>query len=211
MAENYQSPQSGTSPSVPEGQTNQGYQPDMAQRASSAFSDLKDKATEDLQQVRDLAEDQAQRAMDKGVEIASEQKNFVARQLSGIATALEKVGGELERGDQSAVGQYARELGSSAKKFATDIKDRDLGEIATMAEDFGRRQPAAFLGIAALAGFAASRFVTASARRHPKNMASMNQPLGVSSAGQQPASTASSTASTPTGVSTSYSEGRYNA
>jgi hypothetical protein len=34
-----------------------------------------------------------------------------------------------------------------------------------MAERFGRRQPVAFLGIAALAGFAAGRFAMASARR----------------------------------------------
>jgi hypothetical protein len=34
-----------------------------------------------------------------------------------------------------------------------------------IAQDFGRRQPAAFLGAAALLGFAASRFLLASAKR----------------------------------------------
>ncbi len=49
--------------------------------------------------------------------------------------------------------------------LAKQMEGRDLGEVATMAEEFGRKQPLAFLGIAALAGLAASRFLTASAKR----------------------------------------------
>jgi len=132
---------------------------------SEKLSELKDKAAEDFAQVRQAAAEQAQAAMDMTVEKAAERKNFVARQLGGVAQALEKVGSELERGDQQTLGQYTRDLGNSAKRIAEDMRNRDLGEVAAIAEDFGRKQPAAFLGLAALAGFAASRFVMASARR----------------------------------------------
>lgn len=131
------------------------------------LSDLKDRATEDLQELKHAAKDQAQQALEKTSEMAAEQKNFIATQLGAVATALEKVGGELNQGDEKTVGRYAQDLGGSAKRLAADLKDRDMREIASMAEDFGRKQPLAFLGLAALAGLAASRFVTASAARHP--------------------------------------------
>jgi hypothetical protein len=85
--------------------------------------------------------------------------------VSGIAAAFEKVGAELEASDQRQVGRYAREIGSSVAAVAKRIEGKDLGEIATLAENFGRRQPMAFLGIAALAGLTASRFLIASSKR----------------------------------------------
>ena len=84
-----------------------------------------------------------------------------------MATALEKVGAELEASDQPEVGRYAKQIGRSVQSFATQMKDKDIGEIAVMAEEFGRKQPLAFLGIAALAGLTASRFLTASAKLSP--------------------------------------------
>ncbi|GLR57393.1 hypothetical protein [Rhizobium indigoferae] len=95
--------------------------------------------------------------------MVSDQANFAARQVGGVATALEKVGAELEASDQPEVGRYAKQIGRSVQGFATQMKDKDIGEIAAMAEEFGRKQPLAFLGIAALAGLTASRFLTATA------------------------------------------------
>lgn len=99
--------------------------------------------------------------------MVSEQTTFAARQVGGIATALEKVGAELEASDQPEVGRYARQIGRSVQSVARQMKDKNIGEIAALAEEFGRKQPLAFLGIAALAGLSASRFLTASAKRSP--------------------------------------------
>jgi hypothetical protein len=151
----------GASTSAPPYSSQQASSPGAADK----LSDLKDKAAEDFAQIRDAARDHAQAAMDMTASQATEQKNFVARQLSGVAEALQKVGSELQRGDQQTLGKYTADLGGGAKRIAEDIRDRDLGEVTSMVEDFGRRQPVAFLGLAALAGFAASRFVTASAQR----------------------------------------------
>lgn len=152
--------------------------PQMSNQSSSTggtakpgLSDLQDRATKDLSEIKHAAKDQAQQALDKTSEMAAEQKNFIATQLGAVASALEKVGGELNQGDGKAVGRYASDLGGSAKRLAADLKDRDMREIASMAEDFGRKQPLAFLGLAALAGLAASRFVTASAERHAPSKA----------------------------------------
>jgi len=59
-------------------------------------------------------------------------------------------------------------MGKSVQRIAKDLEGKDLGAVATMAEDFGRKQPLAFLGAAALAGLAASRFLTATANRSTK-------------------------------------------
>lgn len=128
-------------------------------------SGLKDKVEQDWQSAKSAAQAELTHAGQRAKEAAAEQKNYAADRVGGLASAIEKVGSELEQGDQREVGRYARQIGSTIQGFADDIKGKDMGEIARMAGDFGRRQPAAFLGIAALAGFAASRFLTASAEQ----------------------------------------------
>ncbi|WEX73925.1 nutrient deprivation-induced protein [Sinorhizobium numidicum] len=129
---------------------------------------LQQAVRQDLDEVGRLADDQTEQAKTAVKRAAKDEKNLAARQLSGIAKAIEKVGTELEQSDQQDLGRYARQIGNSLQRFAQDVEHRELGEIAAMAEDFGRRQPLAFLGIAAIAGLAASRFLTASAQRHTR-------------------------------------------
>lgn len=139
------------------------------QAAGQPAGGLKDKITDDWQSAKSAARTEFTHATQHAKTAAGDQKNFAAERVSGVASAIEKVGSELEQGDQPEVGRYAKQIGSSIQRFARDIKGKDMGEIAAMAEDFGRRQPAALLGIAALAGFAASRFLTASAVRRTDN------------------------------------------
>ena len=184
------------SPGQPSGQVGQPPLPASA-AAGEAGGSLKEKAAEDWQAVKTTAQEQISRAGQQAREAAGEQKDFAATRVSGIASAIERVGSELEQGDQREVGRYARQIGEGLQRFADDLKGKDLGEVAAMAEDFGRRQPGAFLGIAALAGFAASRFLTASADRRPRASAKSD---GITRAG---GSTATASASTFTSSSTS--------
>lgn len=136
-------------------------------QAEPSLADLKSKLADDVTAARDTIKEGADTAVEKVNEAISEQTYFAARQVGGIATALEKVGAELEASDQPEVGRYARQIGRSVQTAAKRMEGKDLGEIAVMAEEFGRKQPLAFLGIAALAGLSASRFLTASAKRSP--------------------------------------------
>lgn len=182
--------------------------------SSNPMGDLKDKAGEDIRQVREFAEDKAHKALEATTEMASDQKNMVARKLGAVAAALEKVGAELEGGDEAGIGKYARQIGGSAKQMAEDLEGKDMSEVVSIAEDFGRRQPVAFLGLAALAGFAASRFVTASADRRSFQTTGQTpgQTTGQSAGSQSGASQmGGSTTSATTGASQSTpgSYGRY--
>jgi hypothetical protein len=123
---------------------------------------LREKISEDVAGIKQAAEQAAHNATDKAAEMAEQQKSYAAAQIEKFATALEKVGGELQSQQAGAIGDYTSQLGTSARRFSEKVKDKDLGQIAGIAGDFGRRQPLAFLGLAAIAGLAASRFMMAS-------------------------------------------------
>jgi len=131
--------------------------------SASSAEDLKQKISDDMQSVSDFARKEASTVSAKAKEAASDQKNILAAKLGGVAEAMEKVAGELESGDNRDIGKLTRNLGDNLRSASDRIQDRSIGEIASMAEDFGRKQPLAFLSIAAVAGLAASRFLTASA------------------------------------------------
>jgi len=195
---------------------------DLVGAAKSALSDVARTASEDIRAVRGLAQEQVDIATQKTTQVVSEQKTFAAKQIGGIASALEKIGGEMENGETSMIGQYARELGSTLQKFSGDLENRDIRDIASVAEDFGRRQPMAFLGIAAFAGLAASRFLLASSRRtaanrsmgsttpsYPSSMSTYN-PSGSSSTSSSGTSGSSASGSGSSAMSGFNKEDRFN-
>lgn len=138
-------------------------------------SDIKQKLSEDVDSATEFARQHISDAKDQAKDVADSQKNFIAGKMSGVAIAIDKVATELESGDDQDIGRFARSLSSTMKAFSDDMQDRSLGEIAGMAEDFGRKQPIAFLGLAAVAGLAASRFLTASAHDAHSTSASSRQ------------------------------------
>lgn len=101
---------------------------------------------------------------DKAKSMAEQQKEAMAGEIETVADAVSKVARELEASEAGVAG-YARTLSDTVSRFSETVKNKDVDELLSMAEQFGRRQPAAFMGVAALAGFAASRFLVASARR----------------------------------------------
>jgi ElaB/YqjD/DUF883 family membrane-anchored ribosome-binding protein len=105
---------------------------------------------------------------EKAKSMASEQKDLIAEQLGGLTDALDKVAADLESSDEAAA-PYLRMVADRAESLTAAIRDNDVDTMVSMTEDFGRRQPVAFLGIAAILGFAASRFLRASAARRAED------------------------------------------
>jgi len=110
------------------------------------------------------AEHQFERAKEGTASFADEQKDAAARQMAGIATALRRTSDDLDA-DQPAVARHARSMAKRIDQVSSNLKNHDVDSLLGMAEDYARRQPAATLGIAALAGFISGRFLTASGRR----------------------------------------------
>ncbi len=115
-------------------------------------------------EVKEEAEAQIERAKHGTASFAGKQKDAAARQLSGIAAALRQTSEGLSS-DQPEVAGYARSIAGSVERMSRRLDKHDVDTLVGMAEDFGRRQPASLLGIAALAGFLSGRFLLASGKR----------------------------------------------
>jgi replicative DNA helicase len=140
---------------------------DAADLAETAQTDLAELGEEVKHQAAALGEEakaQIGEVAEKAKGLAAEQKDLISGQLSGVSDALQKVAGELEQQDQSSA-HYIRMVADGARKLTSTVRDNDVDQILSMAQDFGRKQPAAFMGLAAVLGFAASRFALASASR----------------------------------------------
>lgn len=149
---------------------------DDATLVDTARSDLKgvgDELKHEAASIADAAREQLEQATDKAKGIAEQQKTALADQLDGVSSSLDKVAGELEdKGESSA--QYVRMVADGASKLTSTVRDNNVDDILAMAEDFGRKQPVAFMGAAALLGFVASRFMVASASRRSEHAGRSN-------------------------------------
>ena len=139
--------------------------------AQNLAGQVAEEATAAATQITEQAKAQIAEQADKFKGMAGEQKDLFAEQIGGVASAMEKVADELASSN-SPNARYARMVADNAGKVSSTIRDNDVDALFNMAQDFGRRQPAAFLGAAALLGFAASRFLMASATRRAETAAS---------------------------------------
>ncbi|MGB3338460.1 MAG: nutrient deprivation-induced protein [Devosia sp.] len=174
---------------------------DLGQVTDKAKQDLDavtQRAAEDVREIGHQAKAKVGEATDKAKSFAADQKDLAAGQLNGVAAAITKVADELEGSDQQTVARYARDLAAGLSNMGKTIEDKDVDELMGLAQDFGRQQPVAFLGAAALAGFVASRFALASAhRRQSKPTSPAN--TGSTTAGASPTYESDAASQTRTG------------
>ncbi len=149
---------------------------DLSHKAKEDFDAAKSQAGHDIEELGHQARDKMGEATAKVRSFAEDQKDLAADQISGVAEAIGKVADELESGDQQAIARYARDLAQGLSKVGTQLKQRDTDDLIGAAESFGRSQPVAFLGAAALTGFVASRFALASAHRRAGKATQENTP-----------------------------------
>jgi len=200
--------------SAPNYPSTSGFSGSMSEQGQEDSTNLTTKAQNDLAQVGEEIKHQAANLgeeakaqvgelADKAKGMANEQKQLLATQLGGISGALDKVASELETNDD-ATASYVRSVASGAERVTSMVRDRDVDEIISMAQDFGRKQPAAFIGAAALLGFAASRFIMASAHRRSSQSMSMSDTD--SSMETTRSESSSGLSSTSTGTGSIYSQ-----
>lgn len=140
----------------------------VKQTAREDLNEIKTKAREDFDTVKREAKSEFEHMRREAGSYAEEQKNYAADQLSGIAAMFERVGNEMQSGEQPWAGRYAGDIAHRIEDVADRTRHSSLNEMVGDVEQFGRQRPGAFLATAALLGFAASRFLTASSsRRRP--------------------------------------------
>jgi hypothetical protein len=83
--------------------------------------------------------------------------------VGGLAEALYHTAQHLQEQHRDAVAQYTGQAAQGLERFSQTLRQRDLHAVVGQVEDFARRQPAVFIGSAALLGFLAARFLKSSA------------------------------------------------
>ncbi|GHC72424.1 hypothetical protein [Limoniibacter endophyticus] len=99
---------------------------------------------------------------DEAIREAESGKNQAADGLRDFTAAIRKASEELGERDQSMAAGFAREAASGLEHFAGSLKGKNVQELTHSIAGFARKQPAAFLVGAALAGVALGRFAKAS-------------------------------------------------
>jgi hypothetical protein len=129
----------------------------IEETAGEAFDKAKDVAKDLKTEAGKIAGD----AIDSAKSYAEGNKGRVAGQIDSLASALNKAADELEDSEQPQFAGYARQIAGGVNSFSSAIRDKGVDELLGMVSRFARSNTAAFIGGAALLGFAASRFAMA--------------------------------------------------
>jgi len=140
----------------------------VKQRAGDAFQASVDVAQDKFKEAGDAAQNLASGTMDHIQSHAREQQRSGAEFVERLACNVR----EAARAFESDVPFAARGINSAAdyvEDAAEKIRNGSFRDLLDGATDFAKRQPAAFLGISVLAGFAAVRFLKASGGDSPSS------------------------------------------
>jgi hypothetical protein len=129
---------------------------------ATASGSLGERASEIAGTVREHADKLAQPAIEKVREVGEAGKNVGAEGISGLARAVHNIAGEVEK-EVPQVAPYMRQAADGIERASSALRERSIGDLFGMAEDFARREPVAFLGASVLVGFMLTRFLKSSA------------------------------------------------
>jgi len=100
-------------------------------------------------------------AISQAEQLAEQQRQAGANQIDGIAKAVHGAADQLEQQMPQAA-ELVHAAASRLEQGAGALRERSIGDLVAGFNEFGRRDPLALLGGAALAGFAISRFLRSS-------------------------------------------------
>jgi hypothetical protein len=145
--------------------------PDLTGSAKQMLGDAGRAVKDEAVQFAGAATDKAKGALDR-------QKETATRTLGDFADAVRKAGDELNQRDQSMAGRLIGQAADSLEGLSRSMADKRPEELIDAVRDFGRRNPAAFIGGAVLVGLAIGRFARASAHNDAEGGDRMSRRLG---------------------------------
>ena len=109
----------------------------------------------EAQSFASVAQDRVRAEAQKGTQAG-------AKTLGDFANAVRRAGDELATSDQSPASRLVQQAADGLDSLSRNLADKEPGDLLNAVRDFGRRNPAAFIGGAVLAGLALGRFARAS-------------------------------------------------
>jgi hypothetical protein len=143
-------------PTTATGEQEKPPESDLVQTAREAGA----AAQERLGDLRDAAVSSLDEAKSAATEKAGEVKVQAADEISRTARGLEAAAEEMEGSPLQQ--DLLREAADGLRQIAHAVEGKSLGRMAAELSEFGRQNPVAYLGGAALVGFALARFARAS-------------------------------------------------
>lgn len=101
-----------------------------------------------------------------------------AKTLGDFANAVRRAGDELEQHDQSPASRLVRQAADGLESLSRNLADKEPGDLLNAVRDFGRQNPAAFIGGAVLVGLALGRLARASEPVAASSLADADLTLG---------------------------------
>ena len=122
---------------------------DAGAAAQERLGDFRDAALSSLDEAKSAATEKVEETKDQAA-------GEIARTAQGLAAAAEEMEGSPFQQD------LLREAADGLKQIAHAVEGKSIGTMAAELSEFGRQNPVAYLGGAALVGFALARFARAS-------------------------------------------------
>jgi ElaB/YqjD/DUF883 family membrane-anchored ribosome-binding protein len=134
---------------------------EMKQRAGDALKASTEVARDKFKEAVDTAKDVASDAADRVQQQARAQQGAGADYVNRFANNIRNAAHSFE--DTPFAAQGITLAADYVEDAADKLRHGTFNDLVSGATDFAKRQPAAFLGISVLAGFAAVRFLRATA------------------------------------------------
>lgn len=126
---------------------------------------LKQKGQQSADEIKDAAREQAESVYER-------QRDNAANHTHTLGTVLKNAADEFDRQQQPFCSEQARKLAGHTERLSQHMRDKDLHSLCRSVEDYGRREPAMFIGGAIAAGFLVTRFLRSSPDKAPAPAAS---------------------------------------
>ena len=134
---------------------------DVKQRASDALDATSDMAREKLDELGTAARETASHATEKMKEQVSAQQDAGADYAQRLAENIRSAAKAFEQ-DTPIAARTIEMAAGYVEDAAEKMRNGSMNDVIDGVTSFARRQPAAFLGLSVLAGFAVVRFLKAS-------------------------------------------------
>lgn len=139
-------------------------QDQMSGQTPPATDQAREKVGEAAEKAKETAHSAASQAQDKVRQQVDQRSTEVGERVSGTAGDIRSVGEELRNQGKDGPAKIVEQAADRIERAGSYLRESDADRILNDVEDFGRRRPWAVLAGAAVAGFAAARFLKASSR-----------------------------------------------
>lgn len=115
--------------------------------------------------VQEQASETADRARQKATENLSHQKERATSQLDSVTSALHTTSDSLRDQQQDSIASIVDSAADQVERLSSYVRSRSVGELMDDVQDVARREPALFIGGAAMLGIIGARFLKSSQRQ----------------------------------------------